>query len=77
MLLEIRTSSNNLNKPDLFFYFSQKVSYKIKANGQHLSFNIYICRPRPRHTIKTNFIKFKGVYPEIYAILICYKRVWD
>ena len=38
---------------------------------------IYICRPRPRHTIKTNFIKFKGVYPEIYAILICYKRVWD
>ena len=42
MLLKIRTTSNNLNKPDLFFCFFIKASYKIKANGQHLSFNIYM-----------------------------------
>ena len=42
MLLKIRTTSNNLNKPDLFFCFFIRASYKKKANGQHLSFNIYM-----------------------------------
>ena len=45
--------------PDLFLFFV-KALYKVKASGQHLSFNIF-CSTRLGHTIKTNNIKFHTV----------------
>ena len=41
----------------------------VKAGGQHLCFNIF-GRPPQGHTIKTNFITFQTVDPEICSILI-------
>ena len=41
--------------PDLIFFF-KKVLYDVKANGLHISFNIFDS-PRLVHTIKTNYIK--------------------
>ena len=38
------------------FLFLKKALYKVKARGQHLSFNIFV-RPRPGHRLKTNCIK--------------------
>ena len=35
---------------------------------------IYFCRPRLGHTAKTNLITFHTVDPEIYSILIFYRR---
>ena len=34
-------------------------------------------RPRPGHTIKTNFLKFQTVDPEICSILTFYKSFLD
>ena len=38
------------------FLFLKKALYKVKARGQHLSFNIFV-RPRSGHRLKTNCIK--------------------
>ena len=41
--------------PELLLFF-EKALYEVKANGQHLSFNIFRL-PSSWHTIKTNCIK--------------------
>ena len=56
--------------------FCKKALYKVIASDQHLSFNTF-GRLRLRHTIKTNFITFQTVDPEICLILIFCKRVWS
>ena len=38
---------------------------------------IYFGRPKLWHTIKSNFITFQIVDPEIFSIFIFHKRVWD
>ena len=49
--------------PDLFLFFT-KALYMLKASGRHLSFNIN-GRSRLGHKIKTNFVTFQTVDPEI------------
>ena len=38
---------------------------------------VYFGSTQLGQTIKTNFITFRPVDPDIYSILIFYKRVWD
>ena len=38
---------------------------------------IYLDRRRLELTIKTNFITFQTDDPDIFSILVFYKRVWD
>ena len=59
--------------PDRFLFF-KKVLYKIKASGQHLSFNMFWWTPTYN---KKKFITFQTVDPEMCSILIFYKMVWD
>ena len=46
------------------FYFLEKVEYEKKASGLQLSFNIFWW-PSTCHILKTNFIKFQTIDPEI------------
>ena len=38
---------------------------------------IYFGRAPLGHLIKTNFITFQTVDPDIFSIFILYKKVWD
>ena len=60
--------------PDLFLLF-KKALYEVKASGWHLSFNIFWYTSL-KYIVKTNFITFQTVNPEVCSILISYKRVW-
>ena len=37
---------------------------------------IYFGTPQLKYIVKTNFITFQTVNPEVCSILISYKRVW-
>ena len=61
--------------PDLFLFF-KKALWEVKAIGPQLSFNIFR-QPSTWHTIQINCVKLQAIGPEICAVLILYKRVWD
>ena len=48
----------------------------VKAFGLEIVFNIFR-QSSNYHTIKTNRIKFKTIYLQIYSISIFQKRVWE
>ena len=58
------------------YLFSKKAQYEVKSSDMQLSLNIFR-QPSTWHKIKTNCIKLKTIAPEIYSILIFWKRVWD
>ena len=58
------------------FLFSKKALYKIKANGQHLSFSIFWQASIWAYN-ENKLYKIQTVDAEIYPILIFYKRVRD
>ena len=47
----------------------------VKAIGQH--FLIYCGRPTFGHTIKTNCVTYLAVDPELFSILIFYKKSFE
>ena len=62
--------------PELFLIFLKKLHIQEKQVVCTLVL-IYFGRPRLGHTIKTNFITFQTVDPEICPISIFCERMWD
>ena len=65
-----------LQKSFRIFLFCKTTLHKVKASVGGLSFSI-IARPRLERAMKTNFITFQTVDPDICSILYFHKRVWD
>ena len=64
------TSSGHLFSFLKTFHIMQKQVFSILVL-------IYFGRPRLKYTIKKNCATFQVVDPELWSILIFYKRVWD